>query len=380
MEQSTDALVARFKKAPNVQFTPEEAALLAAAAGRDLWAAKAASLHYCKARDFPRALALMKQIAQRQPTDESICNVAIIYRDTKQYAECIAWLKANSKNVDPIRFQDLLCSSYAHLGDRVAAIGHGDEALRLKDVNAGIQPTHQAYVVKPFNPETPRRNVISFSIWGADPRYLRGAINNAIVARYLYPGWVARFYTDASTPADFRAALQQNAAEVVLMPDMPAKDYGLCWRFLVEDDENVDIYLVRDADSVLNVKERVAVADWLNSGKAFHVMRDDLQHCELILAGMWGAHRGNVKDMRSKIVRYNESLPNIANFVHKDQHFLRRVVWPIARGSAKIHDRHFSFMNPDRYDPSYELPAQLHIGQNDWVHYRKTQADAGPHG
>jgi hypothetical protein len=242
----------------------------------------------------------------------------------------------------------------------------------LKDARTGASPAHQSYVVRPFKPEQRQRNIISFSIWGADERYLRGAINNAIVARYLYPGWVARFYTDASTPSKFREALQQNAAEVVMMPDLPAADFGLYRRFLVEDDENVDVYIVRDADSVLNIKERAAVADWLKSGRAFHVMRDDLQHSELILAGMWGAHRGNIGDMRGRIVRFSKSLPKIANYVHKDQHFLRQAIWPIMRGSVTIHDRYFNFIKPERYDSSYELPAGMHIGQNDWVHYRRT--------
>ena len=34
------------------------------------------------------------------------------------------------------------------------------------------------------------RNVIAFSLWGSNPRYLRGALTNATVARYLYPGWM----------------------------------------------------------------------------------------------------------------------------------------------------------------------------------------------
>ncbi len=78
--------------------------------------------------------------------------------------------------------------------------------------------------------------------------------------------------------------------------------FGLFWRFLVEDDPDVDFFLVRDADSVMNIKECAAVEDWLASGKAFHVMRDLPIHAELILAGMWGAHRGNIGNMRQRIV------------------------------------------------------------------------------
>lgn len=69
---------------------------------------------------------------------------------------------------------------------------------------------------------------------------------------------------------------------------LPANRYGLFWRFLVEDDRDVDIYVCRDADSVPTIRERVAVQDWLNSGQPFHVMRDFLTHSELVLAGLWG--------------------------------------------------------------------------------------------
>ena len=68
MEQTADALVDRFKKDVNVQFTPAEAAILTANADRDLLAAKAAALYYFKARDLPRALALSKEIATLEPT------------------------------------------------------------------------------------------------------------------------------------------------------------------------------------------------------------------------------------------------------------------------------------------------------------------------
>ena len=97
---------------------------------------------------------------------------------------------------------------------------------------------------------------------------------------------------------------------------------GLDWRLLVEDDDNVDIYIVRDADSVMNIKERVAVADWLKTRRAFHVMRADLRILNSP-AGMWGAHRGNIGDMRAGRPTAR-SCRQIANYVHRDQHFLRQ--------------------------------------------------------
>ena len=133
----------------------------------------------------------------------------------------------------------------------------------------------------------------------------------------------------------------------------------------------MDIYLVRDADAVMNIRERWAVADWLKSGKAFHVMRDHPQHSELILAGLWGAHRGNIGGMEREDRESVRAGGRMGNYLDHDQHFLRNVVWPVARTSVKIHDEHFSFMSPTRFSPDFPLPRPMHVGQNDWVNFRR---------
>jgi hypothetical protein len=151
---------------------------------------------------------------------------------------------------------------------------------------------------------------------------------------------------------------------------MPAPQYGLFWRFLVEDDPSVDIYVVRDADSILNLQERWAVGDWLKSGKAFHVMRDNSQHSELMLAGMWGAHRGNIGGMEARIRKFVAAAARVANYTTADQHFLRQEIWPFARDSICIHDSFFNFMSPRRFSEDFRLPSWMHVGQNDWVHFQ----------
>ena len=366
---SSGELLERFRASPDTRFNPAEITLLEGAAETDIWAAKAVALHWFREGNLERALISARRILGQAPSDESAVNVAVCLRDLGRHAEAIEVLVAHESVVDPIRFHDLCNSAHALTGNVGEAIRHGDAALRLKDARqAGAQ---QSYRLNAYDVQDKRRNVIAFSVWGENPRYLNGAVNNAFVARYLYPGWTARFYTDGSTPEAFRAALRQQAAEVV-MTDMPAADYGLFWRFLVEDDPDVNVYVVRDADSVMNIKERAAVARWLQSGAAFHVMRDNLQHCELMLAGMWGAHRGNIGSMRSRIETYVKGLPNKGNYRHKDQHFLREVVWPVAKESLLAHDRFFNVLNPERFDPAFDLPSYMHVGQNDWVFFRNT--------
>ena len=48
-------------------------------------------------------------------------------------------------------------------------------------------------------------------------------------------------------------------------------------------DAGVDVFISRDADSVLSKRESAAVQDWLRSGKTLHVMHDHHQHGAPIL-------------------------------------------------------------------------------------------------
>ena len=63
----------------------------------------------------------------------------------------------------------------------------------------------------------------------------------------------------------------------------------MLWRFLPVLDPSVDLMVSRDLDSRLTTREQAAVQEWIDTGLAFHVMRDNPQHGTEILGGMWGA-------------------------------------------------------------------------------------------
>ena len=170
--------------------------MLAAAAGGDLWAAKAAALHFFRNRDFERAHALMRDVDEREASPENARNVAVVLRSLGRAGEAVEWVERRREQFAPIEFHDLLCSLLVRLGRVPEAIAHGEQSLRLKDAarRRSIRPPHRpALRCRPKKPERDRLLGL-----GDDPRYLNGAITNAIVARYLYPGWTARFYTDAA--------------------------------------------------------------------------------------------------------------------------------------------------------------------------------------
>lgn len=372
MSGDVSELVERFREQPDTPFSDGELLRLDGAADTDLWAAKIAALHHFRRGNLPRAALLMARVAAREPTSENIGNLVVLHRDAGNLEAALAVLEARRDELGPIRFHDMMCSCLGHYGRLDEARQHGTEALRLKDESAPAAP-EQAFRLGAVDQPNPAQQVLAFSLFGSDKRYILGAINNCVVARYLYPGWTPRFYVDDSVPDEARRVLVQNGGQVTTVTGLPAADFGLFWRFLVEDDPTVAIYVVRDADSVINVKERTAVAAWLGSGKAFHVMRDSVQHSELMLAGMWGAHRGNLGPMTQKVREFVAGIGRRANYVHSDQHFLRSQLWPIVRQSVFVNDEQFSFGAVHPYDPAYALPRAMHIGQNDWVHYRRNE-------
>lgn len=366
-------IVARITAAPHTKLTSEDADILQAVPQRTLMMDKLLAIYFNQTGDFVRALEQAQAVFEHEPTAEGAKNVGLLLRRAKRLDEAVDFSKKHEALFKPSEWNDTMCMTQWHRKDIAASIQHGRRALELKDA-AAPQTDVITPVLRVFNPETPKRNVIAFSLFGEDRRYLTGAMNNAIVSRYLYPGWTARFYVDDSVPVAFCKQLGAQGAQVLkLAGDWPADRYGLFWRFLVEDDKEVDFYLVRDADSVCNIKERAAVEDWLASGKAFHLMRDLPIHSELILAGMWGAQRGNIGSMAKRIRAHVEGAEKKVNNRITDQEFTRNVLWPIVKQHNLTHDTHLGFGTAVPFREEFQLPRSHHIGQNDWVHFKASK-------
>ena len=57
------------------------------------------------------------------------------------------------------------------------------------------------------------KKVISYSLWGSDPKYTIGAIRNAEIASSIYPDWVCRFYVN-NIPEDILLNLRSLNVEI----------------------------------------------------------------------------------------------------------------------------------------------------------------------
>ena len=59
------------------------------------------------------------------------------------------------------------------------------------------------------------KKVISFSLWGDNPKYTIGAIKNAELAPFIYTGWEVWFYVANSVPHDIVSELETKSKVIV---------------------------------------------------------------------------------------------------------------------------------------------------------------------
>lgn len=327
---------------------------------------KVLALFVVTKEDYQKGLAIFDRINREYPdhNDPEIPETqGLCYMRLKRYQEAVApFEEACTLNPKKANTHDGLSELYHILGQDDKSIMHGEKSLSLKDLgNSGpALKDLKDVAIPPFNPHTPKRNIIAFSLWGKKEIYVKGALFNVQFAKQIYPEWTCRFYLDASVPTEIIDQLKARGAEIIMM-EQPRQPYaGLFWRFLVCNDETVDRYLIRDADSLPNARERAAVDAWIASNRHFHAMRDYATHTELILAGMWGGVRGALPALDQEIERFiHQTKPNRTI----DQQFLRQKIWPTFKTSCLIHDSRHRLENTVNFPQGFELDGDKHVAQ-----------------
>ena len=172
------------------------------------------------------------------------------------------------------------------------------------------------------------KKIISFSLWGKIRLYCIGAIKNAILAKKFFPGWICRFYYDKSVPEEVINKLKEldNTELVFIEKESGGKIYkdngtfGSLWRFLVCIDPNVDMFLVCDTDSRLNLYLKKCMG-MVNNEKNF-IRFVDLPSFYPIAAGGFGGLKNSIKFKKEDFEKYTHGK------FYCDQDFLKNEIFP----------------------------------------------------
>lgn len=165
------------------------------------------------------------------------------------------------------------------------------------------------------------RKLISYSLYGNNPIYWLGLLNNIRVKPYVMPDW------------DIIVYIEQNhflipiLTELNIQLDICSNDlggtFGSAWRFYAMDRTDAEYILFRDADSILTYRDAWGASQWIQSGKTLFKVKDFPTKSPLC-AGCFGIKGGvypNIRpDVHSFIKVYGTSYSC-------DEAFLQATIW-----------------------------------------------------
>lgn len=181
--------------------------------------------------------------------------------------------------------------------------------------------------------------VIAFSVWGTNPTYTIGAIKNARLAKELFPDWKCIFYCFNTVPFEIINELKSMDNCIVRLVNSDGDNRGMFDRFLPAEEDDIEYYICRDTDSRLSPREKIAVNEWIASGKDFHIMRDHPYHATDIMGGMWGVKGQKLKGISRAIELFKANVDK-----GQDQLFLSKLVYTLIQKqniSCLVHDPFF---------------------------------------
>lgn len=195
-------------------------------------------------------------------------------------------------------------------------------------------------IAQELNPAISNK-IISFSLYGDQPRYT-GNLSHVIQSyKNIFPGWRCRVYVAADVAQQHISTLISEDCEVIMMQAKGIDARYTQWRFLAIEDKNMEAIIIRDLDSIAGEREKLMVGQWLASGKNFHIIRDHITHNTRIMAGMWGIKKNSID------IKKESKKIQLSNTYGTDQLFLEKIIYPQIKHDVMVHDSFPRFPDED---------------------------------
>ncbi|CAL8068276.1 unnamed protein product [Orchesella dallaii] len=212
-----------------------------------------------------------------------------------------------------------------------------------------------------FNGEHQR--VISYSLFKSNVKgekkswkeklWKKGLTDNLERLRKYFPGWIIRVYSDLDDDEFICDLRCQNLdffwcdiRNLGTYGDLSSQMDSRTWRFLPLGDPTVDVFLIRDIDSLLLARDAAAVQDWLeNTTKAFHAFRDHPAHVEPALGGLWGGN--NVRLPKNLAMNLHKTIVNQSSLEGRHKKYfdqdvmLDQIIFPPNRDNFVYYDSYY---------------------------------------
>ena len=205
------------------------------------------------------------------------------------------------------------------------------------------------------------KKVVSFCLYGNKATYILGMKENIILGKKYFPTWEIRIYYNETVPEKYIKEYIEMGAICKKCKNIGFNKMnweGMFWRFFPLNDPSVDVWLSRDADSRLSLRESKLVEDWLKSNKTLYTIRDHRCHYHPIMGGLFGINNKLFHE-KYKLDTIKNIITNLSGYYKErpynvDQIFLNDNLWKLLKDDVFAH-----ISNGGRriYDSDIEVPS-----------------------
>ena len=200
------------------------------------------------------------------------------------------------------------------------------------------------------------KSVFSFTLFGNQDKYCKGLLKNITIIEDKFPGWEVWIYCGEGIPEHVIFELSNHSC-VRLIPTNQTAMVNKFYRFFAIDDPEVQICIVRDADSRIYERDQACIQDFLNSDKSVHIIRDHPNHHHLMMAGMWGIKKSALYFLQNPVRTLFEQWKqkqDAADF-WSDTRFLCDVIYPRIAFVSMVHDE-LQHYEPTEFKTPFHYP------------------------
>jgi hypothetical protein len=182
-------------------------------------------------------------------------------------------------------------------------------------------------------------NVFSFCLYGPEnPRYYPGMLDNIYLAGTYYPTWKVYVYVGTDVPDEFVKRMS-DCSNVVIRQTGITGPKNMIHRFFAIDEDDVELMMVRDADSRIHWRDRWCINEFLKTNLVGHTIRDNIEHTAKLMGGLWGMRKLHGVCVRKEYYAYTED-PSLGARLAHDQNFLGDVIYPKIVNRLLVHYSH----------------------------------------
>jgi Tfp pilus assembly protein PilF len=170
------------------------------------------AMYLFERKSFSESLEWLQKAAKIWPLNSEIAeNTGVLllrvlrWEEARQELERAIALRSESPNVF-----DSLCHCFGSLNDFKNMQIYGRRALEVKSqtsLAAKLPHPLPSQAPPSFDQRRRNENVITYSLWGNDERYIVPLLENLKLAPHLFPGWTIRIYIDKSVSETTRGQL-----------------------------------------------------------------------------------------------------------------------------------------------------------------------------